>query len=77
MPQFEYLGQDDLPEQHQRAVFLRGDDRWHIVAVLIHYDRTSGQETGRTAFLRRVDGRGAREWELPWDLLNTKAATTT
>ncbi len=68
MPQILYLSTAYLPQQ--RKVYSRAGQTWHLMAVVIHLDRESGQETGRTAFLRRTDGKG-REWETPWESLDT------
>ncbi|GAA1377155.1 hypothetical protein ACFPK5_00445 [Streptomyces beijiangensis] len=73
MPQLEYLGLDDLSAAQKQEVHLdEHGQQWRLVAVLIHFDRASGQETGRTAFLRRV-GAGGGEWEIPLELLRKMA----
>lgn len=69
MPQIEYLSAAELPARVGR-VYVRDGQTWHLMAVIIHYARDSRRETGRVAFLRRDDGKGA-EWEIPWDDLGT------
>lgn len=67
MPQTVYLGAADLPDQIKK-VYTRAGRQWHLKALVIHFDRESGRETGRTAFLSRAEG-GGPEWETPWESL--------
>jgi hypothetical protein len=67
MPQIVYLSAADLPAR-TRTVYVRDGHVWRLQAVVVHLARDSDRETGRVAFLRRDDGKGA-EWEIPWDRL--------
>ncbi|WP_274919433.1 hypothetical protein [Streptomyces sp. WZ-12] len=66
MPQLEYRDADDLPQALKGTVFRERDGRcWYVAALVIHYDRESGQETKQVAFLRRADSCSGIEWEIP------------
>lgn len=66
MAQLEYHDADELPADLQEKVFLdRNERRWRVMALVIHRDRESGNETKQVAFLRRADSRGGKEWEIP------------
>ncbi|MFF2572667.1 hypothetical protein [Streptomyces sp. NPDC058084] len=61
---------DELPAALRKTVFRdREEQRWRVMALVIHRDPESRRETGRTAFLRREDSSGGREWEIDLDAL--------
>ncbi|MFJ3914360.1 hypothetical protein [Streptomyces vinaceus] len=70
MAQLEYRDADELPATLRKKVFRdRDEQRWRVTALLIHRHPESRKEIGRTAFLRRVDSNGGREWEIALDTL--------
>ncbi|MFI9214261.1 hypothetical protein ACIGW7_39795, partial [Streptomyces sp. NPDC053253] len=70
MAQLEYRDADELPATLRRKVFVdREEQRWRVMALVIRRHPVSDKEISRTAFLRRVDSSGGREWEIALDTL--------
>ncbi|MFF9070549.1 hypothetical protein ACF09E_34905 [Streptomyces sp. NPDC014891] len=70
MAQLEYRDADELPATLRKRVFRDQDEqRWRVTALVIRRDPVSDKEVSRTAFLRRADSSGGREWEIALDTL--------
>ncbi|MFI8365281.1 hypothetical protein ACIGD1_34655 [Streptomyces sp. NPDC085612] len=70
MAQLEYRNAGELPAALRKTVFRDHEEqRWRVTALVIRRDPVSDKEIGRTAFLRRADSSGGREWEIALDAL--------